>query len=153
MKLITQFFIARDIKNYFRFLFDKGYKIREILYHPQSFGNWGVILESLNNLIIISCDREEIFVSFAPLNTDKRDNIGLEAMIYFLSQGQVFIGNFDGDLFREKKKQFEKLSHLLEEYLEQITPYFGGNFLSYKTELLSTQQKYNDQLLKRYAAR
>jgi hypothetical protein len=153
MKAIAKFFIARDIKRYFGFLFDKGYKIQNIRYHPESFGNWGVVLESPFNLIYIFCDREEIFLSFAPVDTDHKDGIGIEPMIYFLSQEQNFIGSFEGDLFREKKKQFEKLADLLKEYLDQITPYFGSDFLRYKNELLSTQKKYNDTLLKRYAAR
>lgn len=147
MKIIIQAFITRKVKQHFGFLFERGYKIQNFQYHSRDFGNWGITLKSKNNLIIVSCDREEILLSFAPLNTNGRDGIGIEPLVYFLSQGQKFIGGFEGSLFWEKSKQFERLANLLKVYLDEITPYFGDEFPKYRAELLSAQMLYNEKFV------
>jgi len=150
MKKLAQAFIAKDIKHYFGFLFDKGYKIRDIQYFRESFGNWRVVLESPICLIIISQDRNAIFVSFSSASAGMKKQIGIRAMIYFLSQKQNFIGDFNGNLFWGKKKQFERLAGLVKEYIDQITPFFGSDFKKYQAELLVAQKEYNNLLLRRY---
>lgn len=153
MKKISRFLIARDIKRYFGFLFERGFEIREILCRSLAFGNWSVVLESPNCLIIIASERDEIFLSFAPLNTDKKDRVCIEAMIYFLSEGKIFIGGIEGNRSPQKKKQFEKLASLLIKHIDQITPYFGSEFAKHKDELFSVQKEYNDRLVKWYGGR
>ena len=108
-----------------------------------------MLLESPNCIIEISNDRNELFVSFASFS-DRKSLIGLKPMIYFLSQGENFIGSYEGNLFWGKKKQFEILTNLLKEYIDQITPYFGNNFKNYRNDLMLAGKKYVDILIERY---
>jgi hypothetical protein len=153
MKNNPQQLIVRDLELFFGFLLNGGYKIREFHYFPESFGNWEAQLESPNCLIIISSDRNAILLSFASLKANINYQIGIEPMIYFLSREERFIGNFEGNLFRGKKKQFERMANLLKEYIGQITPYFGDNFENHKNELLSAQNKYNRLSLEKHIQR
>jgi hypothetical protein len=143
--------VQKDIKRYFGFLFDKGYKIRDAVYDSQHFGNWIVALESPNCVIEITNDRNEILLAFAPVKSGRNNQIGLRPMIYFLSHEQNFIGPYEGNLFWGRKKQFERLASLLKEYIDQITPYFGNDFEKYKSDLMSAGKKYVDLSIERYA--
>lgn len=148
MSFIAKYFIARDIKQYFGFLFERGYTINEIFYDSKTFGNWWVVLQSSCCVIIITQDRSEILLSFASHKSETSNQIALESMIYFLSEGKTFIGFFDGDLFREKKRQFERLAQLLKGNIDRIEPYFGSDYEKFKIELLVAQRKYNERILK-----
>lgn len=139
--------IMRDIKRYFGFLFDTGYRIRSVNYHPHEFGNWELTLESTNCIIEICQDRTEILVYFLPLSGNRFYRIGLKSMIYYISQGKVFIGPFKGNLFWGKKKQYEELAELLKEYHDQIVPFFGIKFNEYRNELLYVERSYFMQVL------
>lgn len=97
--------------------------------------------------IVIYSDQGEIGVLFSPIDSNLTYRIGLEAMIYFLSNGQVFVGKMEKSFFNTRKKAFEQLSRLLEEYIDQIVPYFGKDYEKYKHELMLTQQKYLDIFL------
>ena len=141
--------IQKDIKRYFKFLFDRGFKFSDSFYDAQNFGNWTVSLESSKCIIEISSDRNELFVAFASIK-DRRSTIGLKPMIYFLSQGQNVIGPYEGNLFWGKKKQYQRLATLLEKYIDQITLYFGSDFQKYKEELILAGKKYVDLLLENY---
>jgi len=148
MSFIVKYLIARDIKHYLGFLFERGYTINEIHYDSRTFGNWWVVLQSSRCVIVVTQDRSELLVSFAPHMSEPKNQIALESMIYFLSEGKTFIGYFDGNLFQEKKRQFERLARLLNGNIDQIEPYFGSNYEKYKSELLNAQRKYNECLLK-----
>ena len=141
--------IQKDINRYFKFLFDRGFKFSDSFYDAQYFGNWMVSLESSKCIIEISSDRNELFVAFASIK-ERKSTIGLKPMIYFLSQGQNVIGPYEGNLFWGKKKQYQRLASLLEEYIDQITLYFGNDFQKYKEEMISAGKKYVDLLLKNY---
>jgi hypothetical protein len=136
--------ILKEVRQYFGFLYDIGYQIQTADYYPEAFGNWNVVLVSKECILEICKDRSEILVYFIPLNGDKRYKIGLKAMIYYLTHGQKFIGLFEGNLFWERKKQFEELANLLKEYIGQSAPYFGNNFYEHREELLSAQRKHSE---------
>jgi hypothetical protein len=143
--------VLRDIELYFQFIFDKGYKIRYVKELPM--GDWEVCLESPNNLIIIGNEQGKITLASSPLSVELvRENLfSLEAIVYFLSKGQKFIGKFEGNLFyRGRKAQFNRLSDLLEEYINQIVLYFGSDFENHKSNLVSARNKYFNQYLDKY---
>jgi hypothetical protein len=148
MSFIAKYFIARDIQRYFGFLFERGYTLNEIFYDSKNFGNWWVVLQSSCCVIFVTQDRSEILLSFASHKSETNNQIALESMIYFLSGGKTFIGFFDGDLFREKKRQFERLAQLLKGNIDRIEPYFGSDYEKFKIELLVAQRKYNERLMK-----
>lgn len=134
--------VIKSINRYFGFLFDAGYQILSVDYHPDAFGNWEVTLGTDQSILQICQDRAAILVYFLPLRGNKESRIELKAMIYFLSQGKIFIGPFKGNLTWGKKKQFEELAELLRGYLDQITPYFGVDFNDYKNEILTAEKDY-----------
>jgi hypothetical protein len=141
--------ILNEVKRYFGFLFEMGYQVQSVDYHPESAGNWEVVLRSKDCFLEISNDRGEVMVYFIPLNGDGRYRIGIKAMIYYLTQGQKFIDFHRGNRFWEKNKQFDELAKLLKEYINQITPYFGDNFHDYREELLSAQRNHFDRAVNR----
>ena len=146
------YFVLRDIKRHFGFLWDKDYTISHTHYSFRHFGNWIITLESQKCTIFISQDRLELQISLAPRKAEIRDSFSLEAMIYFLTKGQEFIGYFDGNLSWGKKKQFERLAALLRRYHDQIVPYLDNNgnnlweseFWKYKDDLIANQKTYNE---------
>ena len=147
MKKLVLSFILRDIKHYFGFLFERGYKIRDAEYVPEKLGNWGVDLESSTCNIQMYSDRTVLFLVFIPLNRDRKNGISIEAMIYFLTEGREFIGDLKGHYTSwSKKDQYERLASLVKAYIDQIEPYFGNEFQTYKDDLLAAQKKYNDRL-------
>ena len=146
---IELYFILKDIKRYFGFLFEKGYKIREAHYSTNPNGSWYVSLESQNCIISIVQDRGEISISFSSLfgSINLEDKFGLGSIIYFLSQGQKRIGNFQGNLAWGKKKQFERLAAFLKTYIDQITPLFGNRYHEYLNELRDAEKQYVEKTL------
>jgi hypothetical protein len=150
MKKIFLAKIYKDIENYFGYLFERGFTIRELDCVYENSGHWKIILESEKCTINIYSDRDEIFISLSPTH-NREYEIGIEPMVYFLSEGNTFIGWFEGNQFKEKKKQFERLANLLEIYGDQIIPYFGEDFEKYKDALIQAQREYNDLFLKKYS--
>jgi hypothetical protein len=149
-------FVIKDVKKHFGFLFDKGYTISKTSYSYQNFGNWIITLESQKCTIKLVQDRLELLLSLAPRNAEIKDSFSLEAMIYFVTKGQIIVGSFDGDLSWGKKKQYERLSNLLKEYHDQLIPYLDNDnylendFGNYKYDLVLMQRKYNDLLMEDY---
>ncbi|MBI5840800.1 MAG: hypothetical protein HZB19_11925 [Chloroflexi bacterium] len=143
--------ILRDIKHYFQFLFDKGYKIHCV--KELSMGDWQVILALDNCGIVIFSDQGEISALFSPVDSNMKYRVGLEGMIYFLSHEQIFIGKLEKNFFNARRKRFETLASLLEQYIDQITPYFGKDYEKYKHELMSIQRKYLDIYLDKYISK
>ena len=153
------YFVTKDVKKYFGFLLDKGYTITHTNYSYQQFGNWGVNLESEGCEIELVQDRLELLLSLTPRKADARDGFSLGALIYFVTNGKVFIGLFEGNHSWGKKKQFERLANLLQEYHDKIVPYLDNsnpwesNFPKYKDDLIATQKKYNAFLMADYRER
>ncbi len=146
--------VLRDIGYYFQFAFEKGYELRYIkeLYME----DWEVCLESPDNLIIIGNEQGKISLLFSPLSFEiiRENMFSIEAVIYFLSKEQKFIGKFEGKLFHQgRKAQLNRLSGLLEDYIDQITPYFGSDFENYKEGLKSTRNKYFNLYLDKYISK
>jgi len=133
---IELYFILKDINRYFSFLFEEGFKIRSAEYAAKFNGNWTVRFESQNCIINIVQDRGNVEISFTPPSGAKsiKDYVDLVQMIYLVTQGAVYIGGFENSLHWKKKRQFEKLSELLKEYIDQISHYFERKNIS-KTEL------------------
>jgi hypothetical protein len=149
MKKLRSNSILRDVKHYFGYLLDGGYQIRSLACHSEAFGNWEVIFESSACAIQVSCDRNEVFVEFAPAKSDMKRLIGLGSMIFYLSEGQQIVGHFEGKLFGGRKKQLQKMADLLRAYLDKIAPFFGTQSGLYEAELLLAQESYNRVLLQR----
>ncbi len=140
--------VLRDIKHYFHFLFERGYKIYSVKELPME--DWQITLALDNTGIVIYSDQGAIGVLFSPVDSNMTYRVGLEGMIYFLSQGQIFIGKSEKYFFNARRKSFERLASLLKEYIDQITPYFGSDYEKYRHELTLAQQKYLDIYLDKY---
>ena len=143
--------IVEDIRHYFGFLFDKGYKVREVRYFPESFGNWYVLLESSKYFIRIDYDRSYISILFDPEKANGRHQIGLETLIYYLSKGKHFVGYFEGNPAWGKNKQLERLAGLLSEYHDQIARLFETGFQRFREDLSPAQKKYGELLQESYS--
>jgi hypothetical protein len=134
--------IQEEIKHYFGFLFDMGYNFHHFKELPM--GDWEVVLESVENMIVIFSDHSEINLAFAPKDSDIENQMGIKAMIYYLTNGRVFVGEYPKNLFNNRRKRFEQLANLLKEYINQIRPFFGKDFDKYKHELILARRKYNN---------
>ncbi len=99
---------------------------------------------------MISNDRDHILLSFASVTSSLDNRIGLEPIIYYISDGNIFVGDPDGRIIGNKRRQLERLAVLLMEYIDQITPFFGRGYNKMEETLLSAQKKYNDIYLKKY---
>ena len=120
--------INRDIKYYFGFLFERGFKICSTEYSPKYNGNWVVRLESSDCIMYITSDRGNLLLEFSALqdrNTKRRINI--ENIIFLISEGQTIIRPFQGNTFWGKNKQFERLADLLKKHIDQISSYINEN--------------------------
>ena len=150
--------VIRDIKKYFNFLFDQGYTIRYVNFKQHRMIFWNVVLESPKCIIHIFQERNDIYLNLAPLNAISihdeigiQDQIGIKSLVYYISKGKRFIGLYEKDFYRDRRRQFRLLADLLKEYLDQITPYFGNyEFRQNQGALLLAQKEYNDLLIKKY---
>lgn len=144
--------LIKDVKHYFEFLYNKGYKIRYADHPSQFSGNWVVELESSDCIIYITSEQDYLHLAFSPVkNADRKKRFSIGTMIYFLSGGNNFMGPFEGNTFWGKKKQFTRLAGLLKEYIDQITPCFGEDFEKYKSDILCAEEKYNNLGAQMYA--
>ncbi len=143
--------VLRDIEYYFQFLLDRGYKIHNVKELPM--GDWQVTLALENCAIVFYSDQGDIGVLFSPIDSNLNYRVGLDSMIYFLSDEKIFLGKFKKSFFDSRNKIFERLSGLLNEYIDQITPYFEKDYEKYKHELMLIQQKYLDVYLDKYIPR
>jgi hypothetical protein len=140
-----------DIQHYFNFLIEEGYEFSKLEYIKGGYGGgWQVIFKSSSCVIHIVEDQSRVSVLFAPLDEGNKTLIGLEAMIFYLSQEKIFIGEFDKSAYKSRGGQLEKLASLLKEYINQISPYFGSDFNKYKDALMMSKQKYSDIWFNKY---
>ena len=141
---IELYFILKDIKRYFGFLFEKGYKIREVHSSSHPNGSWHVDLESKECVVSIVQDRGEILAYFSPSfgSITSNDKVSIEAMIYFLSEGKDIVETYKGNLAWGKRKQFERLACLLRTYIDQIAPHFKSTYFEYKDKLKEAERQY-----------
>ena len=133
---------TENIGFYFGFLIEKGYQIRETEY-----GHKFIKLVSKDCIISISQDRGDVLVRFSPVFADDYTNqFDIETMVYYLSQGENYIG-YTGKTSKESaSRQFANSAGLLKEYIDQIVPCFGDKYQEYyKDELKKAQRKYGDR--------
>jgi hypothetical protein len=122
-------FVLKDIRHYFGFLFEKGFEIRKTDYSEKSFGNWSVRLETRECVILIIQDRLELQVGIVaqPAPEHLRHFADLATLVYRLSDGKVMVEPFRGNLSWGKKRQFERLSNLLRDHIDEILAWCGAN--------------------------
>lgn len=150
--------VLRNINTNFGFLFEKGYKVRYKSFKQRRMVFWDVILESSKCLIHFFQDRSEIRLTLAPpqeiIINDKEivinDQIGIQIIIYYLSNGKEFIGIYEKDFYRDKKKQFRALADLLYKHYDQIITYYENKFPESRGDLLLAAKEYNDLLKQKY---
>jgi len=141
----------KQIRRYFGFLYQRGFRVASTTTTSWLFGSWWVMLESELCKVQIRSHRDEINVALHPAVSDEAKGIALESMIYYLSHGEMFIGYFleKGKLV-SVKRQFKELAGLLNAYLDEAIPYFGPEYPKYRDALISAQNEHNDRLLREY---
>ena len=144
--------VVRDINKWFKFLFDRGFKIKYTNFKQNRMMFWSVFLESTDCIIHVFQDRNEIFVSYAPLiyliegNGEYRlkDEFAIQIMIFYISHGKVFIGSFEKEVYRRRNAQLKTISKLIETYHDSITPCFSKNeFQMKKDEIEIASRDFN----------
>ena len=135
-------FITRNVVRHFKFLFDKGFNVSNASGFFDSFGNWFVKFESSKCFLTVLSDRDEVTIRIYPIKADRKIVIGLKSIIFYLSKGQTFIGNYQGNLLWGTRKQLEQASKLLEEYIDQIIPYMGNEFQRIADDYKLASEKY-----------
>ena len=137
----NQEFISGKIRQHFKFLFDRAFRIRSVKYYPQYMGNWIAILESQECLINITNDRGEIILSVGPKNEEKEQMwFGLKTIVFYLSKGEKHIGSYEGELI-EKDKQFERLAEILVEHIDEIVLIMGKDFGKHRLNLQAAKKQ------------
>ena len=133
--------IHGKIERHFKFLLDRGFRIRSVKYYPQYMGNWIARLESQECLIDITNDRGEITLSVGPKNEEKELMwFGLKTIVFYLSKGKKLISSYEGEL-REKDKQFERLVEILVEYIDEIVLIMGKDFGKHRLNLQAAKKQ------------
>jgi len=148
-KLALNPIVNRVIRS-FDFLIDRGFEVSNASSFLELFGNWFVEFESPDCFLVIFSDRDEVLVRMYPIKTDRNIVTDLGFMVYFLSNGQVFIGPEEENLVGGAKKQLERSARLLEEYIDRIVPYFGQGFEKNKEDLIAATKKFDSFQLEKY---
>jgi hypothetical protein len=145
--------VIADIKHYFGFLFERGFRIRSIRHDA---GSWIVGLESQDILIDITNDRGEILLSAGNRDCKEKDEkdemcfFDIGTLVFYISEGKIFVESFSGDL-REKDKQFQRLAKILADYIDEIIVIVGKDFEKHKVNLLQTRKVLRALCLQRHA--
>lgn len=135
--------IVRNVIKHFHFLFGRGFEVSNTSNFFESFGNWFVEFESPDCFMVVFSDRDEVFVRFYPVKTDRNIVTDLGFMVYYLTNGQLFVGANEGNLIGSSNKQLERSARLLAEYIDQIIPYFGQGFEKNKEDLMTATKEYD----------
>jgi hypothetical protein len=120
------------INLHFEYLFQRGFIITSREYRPEYMGYWKITLLSSNYAIEIDYDRGEIGMAIGSIKMDKW--IGLATVVYYVTNGNEFIGLFEGDL-RDEDAQFSRLAKILKIHIEKITEVFQ-DFKKHESSLL-----------------
>ena len=147
--------IQRDAKLHFAFLFEKGYTFSQLDYVAHHQAGWHFQLDSPDAQFSIILDQQHVpLLAFGTDKTDKRYQIYLAAMIYYLSDSQVFLGRsyYDDDL-TSRNHSFRKIADLLKTYIDQIENYSQDDFEKTKHELSEIQDAYGDLLVQEFEQR
>jgi hypothetical protein len=123
-------------------LLDKGFEVTRTSSFLDSLGNWFIEFESPDCFIMVLSDRDEVLVRLYPVKSNRKLCIALQPLIFYLSGGKTFIGNYEGNLAWGTQKQLKRTSDLLEEYIDQTLPYMGSKYLNYENEIHSAGDEY-----------
>lgn len=115
--------ILRDVEKYFNFLHEKGFTVSSVEYVPSLNGNWMVEYKSSKFTINIISDRDEISIEFN--ETQKGVNLNIGQVVYSLSNQKEIVQSYEGNFSWGKNKQLQRLSNILERYIDKIIDYFN----------------------------
>ncbi len=135
--------VINDMEKHFHFLFERGFKIQSKIYYPQSFGDWDIVLGSSSCHIRIGTERGIVMLGFRPPIATAYYATSIEAMIYFLSNGEQYVGVYKGNIL-DREQQLERFAKLLEIYIDRILSLFSNDHERYTQDLLIAQQKVSD---------
>ena len=105
------------VKTHFAFLLDAGFVINPVK-HTGALDQWELIVSSKTVWVKFESDRNEISLYINPKHEDFW--ISLTAMVYYLTKGKVLPAPFEGDLFKDRDKQYQRLAQLLQSYWIEI---------------------------------
>ena len=147
-KKIELSLILRDVKTHFGFLLEKGYNISHLDYVSHPLAGWHFQLDSPDDKVSIVLDQQErTLLAFGKEKSDKQYQIFLEAMVYYLTDKKVFIGNSYIDDTPSRGQVFEEKAKLLKSYINQIEYYLYNDFEKSKNELNDFQEQYVNLLI------
>src|SRR5688572_3478456 len=108
----------QKVHKYFRFLFERGFKMQQADYFPEGNGAWTIILESKECKIRVNQDRGDIYFEVAPIWADNKKYQGLSSII------AQFENNYQNIYYRQKRRnidsQLEFYAQLLNSYYNQV---------------------------------
>lgn len=142
--------IRNSINQHFNFLIQQGFRIGAIL-QTGSMGCWEATLASKDLSILLISDRGELFLAISPRN--ELCWIGLDVVIFYISNYETIIPDTDMNLMNDKDKQYERLAHYLNSDFDEIRCVFGKNFYNHKDELLNLRSEIEKTKINRYKNR
>jgi hypothetical protein len=143
--------LSIKLRKYFNFLFVHGFSIQSYRYQSDRMGFWEIILTSQDIGIQIYDDRGETMLSMC--SNQNKDGLwfGLGTVVFFVTNGETFIGSFDGD-FADQNKQLERLSVILKKYIDEICIVLGRDYQVNKNGLEAAHNKvvnlYRDKFIR-----
>jgi len=140
--------LKKDIQKYFKYLFDRGYTFSNVI--KLSMGDWMIFLQSPNNSVVISSDEKIFDLGFGPKNATDSNFIGISGIIYFLTNKEVKVGLIQHGQNKNRDERFIELSKLVEQYHDQIIPYFGDDYWLYKLDLSKAGKDYTRLMIDTY---
>jgi hypothetical protein len=148
---VSLFLICIEIRFYFKFLFDRGYKCTQK--KKMRMGDWMIKLESSENSIIIFSDFGYIFICFAPKSVDifnieslKNRMFLFEVLVFYVTNGKINYSQINLPKNTLRHSRLRKLSKEIREFIDKITPYIGNDFDKFQNELIIAGRKYTQSL-------
>jgi len=140
---------VKNMKTHFPFLFDRGFRVTYTHFDEESFGNWIVVLGSPEFSVMLIQDRSELWLSIGSGQRYSNQGrwVGLELLIYFLTNEKDYIASYDGDL-HDQTKQYQRLAETFVTYYDQIFDVIVSDFdknyysiMSLKSKIFELSQK------------
>jgi hypothetical protein len=141
--------ILQDVKHHFKFLLDDGYKIVHSEYSDHPRGGWLVVFESPDSKLSILLDKQDrpamdIELLLVDMKIYEQPQIFLGAMIYFLTNGKVFVANYFNYNPLSRNRQLRDAARLLKAYKDRIEAYVRNDYERTKDQLDSFRERYMD---------
>ena len=131
--------VEQKTKQHFHFLYESGFRVSSSKYEPEDMRFWEINLLSKEFLVQLYNDRGEIMMRVG-VNQNRNRWHALETVIFYISKGQDFVGNYEGQL-SDIDRQMQRLANLLQKYYNQIQRICGVEY-----------EKHEDGLDKAYNA-